>query len=202
MADTDFVKPDNDEGTPKVEDDDLVEETVDLEFYDKTLPDNIFDTLYLARVPKYMWEAWEKLIDRLGDDDEVQIGTLRTWNEPGEGDAPDVTKLRMLLQANCPEHQMLPLEYDLEVLDRDVKNHFVFSEEDLPSYKAKNKARQEAINAGIPAHLLRTKNEGASASGSGSGGSGGRQTYDRRSRYQPYYRKAIPSEYCRLQSDR
>lgn len=191
MADTDFVKADNEDGTPKVEDEDLVEETVDLEFYDKTQQDNIFETLYLARVPKYMWEAWEKLTERLGDDDEVQIGTLRTWNEPGEGDAPDVTKLRMLLQANCPEHQMLPLEYDLEVLDRDVKNHFVFSEEDLPSYKAKNKARQEAIDAGIPAHLLRTKNEG------GGGSSGGRQTYDRRSRYQPYYRKAIPSTYLR-----
>lgn len=181
MADTGFVKPDPEETSTGLDEDDL-DDAGDLEFYDKNALGNSFETLYLARVPRYMWEAWQKLTERLNDDDEVQIGTLRTWNEPQANGAPDVTKLRMLLQADCPEHQMLPREYDLEVLDREVKNHFIFTEEDLPSYKAKNKARQEAINAGIPAHLLRPKPEG-----------GQKQTYDRRSRYQPYYRKAIPS---------
>ena len=62
-------------------DDDLYEDAGDLEFYDKNATNNTFEKLWLARVPKYIWESWMKLTDRLGPDDEVQIGTLRTWNE-------------------------------------------------------------------------------------------------------------------------
>lgn len=91
----------------------------------------------------------------------------------------------MLLSANCPEHQTLPREYDLEVLEPNVNNHFIFSEEDLPGFKARSKARQDAAAAGIPASLLRQRqaNNGSD-----------RPTYDRKSRYQPYYRKAVPSK--------
>lgn len=191
MADAEFVKAEPEAEPAAIDEEELFEDAGDLEFYNKNAPNNTFETLYLARIPRYMWEAWQKLTDRLGDDDEIQIGTLRTWEEPKpnqgatEGSSSSVTKLRMLLHPNCPEHQQLPREYDLDVLDRDVKNHYIFTEEDLPSYKAKNKARQAALDAGIPAHLLRQK---------GQDGAPERRTYDRRSRYQPYYRKAIPSK--------
>lgn len=196
MADSTAIKADPEEEkimppAMPMDEDDMFEDAGDLEFYDKTLPGNSLETLYLARVPKYMWESWLKLTERMGDDDEIQIGTLRTWNEPQpdatvEGGTRDVTKLRMLLNAKCPEHQALPREYDLEILDRDVKNHFIFSEEDLPGYKAKNKARAEAAAAGIPQSLLRQRqNQGAERPE--------RRPFDRRNRYQPYYRKAIPS---------
>ncbi|KAF4581192.1 transcription initiation factor iif [Ophiocordyceps camponoti-floridani] len=194
MADsTSFVKPEPDEEKPTLplEDEDPDEDAGDLEFYDKS--NNQFETLYLARVPRYMWDAWLKMTERLGDDDEIQIGTLRTWNQSevdAEGVAHDVTKLRMLLEANCPEHQTLPREYELEVLDRDVQNHFIFSEEDLPSYKARNKARTEAVNAGIPASLLRQRSQGNGQDQQGPQ----RNSYDRRSRFQPYFRKAIPKK--------
>ncbi|KAG5992687.1 hypothetical protein E4U43_003705 [Claviceps pusilla] len=195
MADSTAIKADPEEEkimppAMPMDEDDMFEDAGDLEFYDKTLPGNSLETLYLARVPKYMWESWLKLTERMGDDDEIQIGTLRTWNEPQpdatvEGGTRDVTKLRMLLNAKCPEHQALPREYDLEILDRDVKNHFIFSEEDLPGYKAKNKARAEAAAAGIPQSLLRQRqNQGAERPE--------RRPFDRRNRYQPYYRKAIP----------
>lgn len=202
MADTTIIKPDPEDEKPGVttpmEEDDLYEDAGDLEFYDKNATGHQFETLYLARVPKYMWDAWLKMTDRLGDDDEIQIGTLRTWNEPvadasAEGGTRDVTKLRMLLEPNCPEHQLLPREYDLEILDRDVHNHFIFSEEDLPSYKAKNKERAEAASAGIPASLLRQR-AAAQAQANGRDSGPQRHTYDRRSRFQPYYRKAIPSQ--------
>jgi len=203
MADASpFVKPDPEDEEKKplaaLDDDDLYEDAGDLEFYDKSAAGRQFETLYLARVPRYMWDAWLKMTDRLGDDDEIQIGTLRTWNEPVpdatvEGGTRDVTKLRMLLDANCPEHQMLPREYDLEVLDRDVHNHFVFSEQDLESYKAKNKERADAAAAGIPMSLLRQRQAAEAQAGQSSGPQ--RNSYDRRSRYQPYYRKAIPSEF-------
>ncbi|KAM3532032.1 hypothetical protein NHJ13051_000408 [Beauveria bassiana] len=201
MADNGFIKPDPDaQATPPLDDEDLFEDAGDLEFYDKNLA-NTYETLYLARIPRYMWEAWQKLIERLDDDDEVQIGTLRTWNEPGETDdngnvGPETTKLRMLLDPGCDEHHALPREYDLDVLDRDVRNHFIFTEEDLPSYKAKNKERQDQINAGIPAHILRQKEAAATAAASAAAGGVGpqRNTYDRKSRFQPYYRKAIPKK--------
>lgn len=183
MAETGAVKDEPQDSPAAIDEEDLFEDAGDLEFYDKTGNPSL-ETLYLARIPRYMWEAWEKLTNRLGDDDEIQIGTLRTWNEPDpNGSGQDVTKLKMLLQPNCPEHQLLPREYDLDVLERDVKNHFIFTEEDLPSFKAKNKARQDAIDAGIPSSLVRGNAPGPE-----------RRTYDRRSRYQPYYRKAIPSK--------
>ncbi|TQV95831.1 hypothetical protein V2A60_001000 [Cordyceps javanica] len=192
MADTGFVKPEPGMEPAPIDEEDLFEDAGDLEFYDKSQGPT-FETLYLARIPRYMWEAWQKLSDRLDDDEEVQIGTLRTWNEPGETDedgnvGPETTKLRMLLDPGCGEHHALPREYDLDVLDRDVRNHFIFTEEDLPSYKAKNKERQDQLNAGIPAHILRQKEAAAS------GGGPQRNTYDRKSRFQPYYRKAIPKK--------
>ncbi|KHN95299.1 transcription initiation factor iif [Metarhizium album ARSEF 1941] len=195
MPDSTSVKPDpeDEKVVPPpmaMEEDELFEDAGDLEFYDKA-QGNSFETLYLARLPKYIWDAWMKLVERLGDDDEIQIGTLRTWNEQVpdasmEGGTREVFKLRMLLQANCPEHQTLPREYDLEILDRQVKNHFIFSEEDLPRFKEKNKARAEAAAAGIPQSLLRQRqNQGVERT---------ERTFDRRTRYQPYYRKAIPKK--------
>jgi transcription initiation factor TFIIF subunit beta len=91
----------------------------------------------------------------------------------------------MLLNADLPEHQRLPREYDIDVNSSTMQNHYIFSEEDLPGFKAKNKARAEAIAAGITPAMLRNKE--------GGGGRPERPSYDRRSRYQPYYRKAIPS---------
>ena len=82
------------------------------------------------------------------------------------------------------EHQLLPQEYDLEVLDRSVNNHFIFTEEDLPGFKAKSKARADAVGQGISTNMLRPKSEHVE-----------KKPYDRRSRYQPYYRKAIPSAF-------
>lgn len=78
-----YIKPDPEaaEASTPVDEDDLYEDAGDLEFYDKSAPNHSNETLYLARVPKYMWDAWAKLTERLGDDDEIQIGTLRTWNE-------------------------------------------------------------------------------------------------------------------------
>lgn len=184
MADSAFIKPDPDEKpTPPVDDEDLYEDAGDLEFYDKN--DGPSESLYLARVPRYMWAAWMKVAERMGDDEQLEIGTLRTWKEPTPGaDGHFKDKLRMLLKP-VPEHQILPREYDLEILGSDVNNHFIFSEEDLPGFKARNKARAEASNAGIPASLLRPK-PGVGVE---------KPTYDRRSRFQPHFRKAIPSEW-------
>lgn len=92
MADTTFIKPDPDVKSP-MDEDDLYEDAGDLEFYHVSEQNNNFETLYLARVPKYVWDAWVKMTENLGDDDEIQIGTLRTWNEQKSDGSIDVRHL-------------------------------------------------------------------------------------------------------------
>jgi transcription initiation factor TFIIF subunit beta len=50
-------------------DEDIYEDAGDLEFN----RDPSFQSLYLARVPKHVWESWSKL----DDDAEIRIGTIR-----------------------------------------------------------------------------------------------------------------------------
>lgn len=54
---------------------DIYEDAGDLEF-NTALP---YQGVYLAKVPKYVWESWSKL----DDDAEIQIGTIRTQIVPG-----------------------------------------------------------------------------------------------------------------------
>lgn len=69
------IKPDPDAlgaSPAALSDEDVYEDAGDLEF--NTNPD--FQKLYLAKVPKFVWEAW----DALDDDAEIQIGTIRQTN--------------------------------------------------------------------------------------------------------------------------
>ena len=82
MADS-VIKPDPDApgASPAPLDDDIYEDAGDLEFNS----DPAYSKLYLARVPRYVWEAWSKL----DEDAEIQIGTIRMEMKPtatGEGE--------------------------------------------------------------------------------------------------------------------
>lgn len=70
MAET-LIKPDPDTkgASPGVLDEDIYEEAGDLEFNG----DPAWKSLYLARVPKAVWEAWSKI----DDDAEIHLGTIR-----------------------------------------------------------------------------------------------------------------------------
>lgn len=76
----------------------------------------------------------------------------------------------------------MPKEYDLEMSKELARSTFVFTEEDLPGFKAKSKARNDAANAGIPARFLRPKADKVE-----------KKPFEKGRRWQPYYRKAIPS---------
>lgn len=75
MADEPAIKTEPDTGgSPDAMEDDLYEDTGDLEFYDAQQKRPIdWDNVYLARVPKYIWEAWHAL----DDNDEIELGTVR-----------------------------------------------------------------------------------------------------------------------------
>ncbi len=83
MADATLVKGEPEEGSPMPLDDDIYEDAGDLEFFD---PSSHEATLYLARVPHYVWQAW----DKLDDDEEIQIGTVRQWTETDKAGNPKV----------------------------------------------------------------------------------------------------------------
>jgi len=92
---------------------------------------------------------------------------------------------------NITEHKDLPKEYNMEIANPDVHNTFVFSEQDLPSYAAKNKERAAALAQGIPAHLLRQQQRQTEPQ---------QPAADRTARRAaPYTRRAIPSKQsCQL----
>jgi transcription initiation factor TFIIF subunit beta len=72
MDHQDLIKPDPEAATPSppaFADEDIYEDAGDLEFN----TDTKFQKLYLARMPKYVWDNWSKL----DDDAEIHIGTIR-----------------------------------------------------------------------------------------------------------------------------
>ena len=193
MADAPVIKEEPGASPTPMDEDELLEEAGDLEFYE---PSITTESIYLCRLPRSTWKAWIELTKNLGDDDEVQIGTIRTWKEQpaakagssGEAAAQPQVKLRMLLDSKFSEHQLVPKEYEMEVTDHGVKNHYVFCEEHLPGFKEKNKAREDATAAGIPLHLLKTQNQNQNQDRIQ------KRPYDRNRKWQPFYRKAIPSK--------
>jgi transcription initiation factor TFIIF subunit beta len=89
------VKPDPDGlqgGSPMAVDayeDDVGD--LDLDFYAPRDPDgnpSAQDSLFMARVPTYVWAAW----DKIDDDTPIEIGKLRVWSEP---DKKGLSKVRL-----------------------------------------------------------------------------------------------------------
>ena len=74
MADEAIIKTEPDTGGSPDAEDDVYEDAGDLEFYDPQSKRPVdFDNVYLARVPKYIWDAW----NTLDDNAEIDLGTVR-----------------------------------------------------------------------------------------------------------------------------
>lgn len=184
-------------------DDDVYEETGDLEFSNRNTDSqtNMNDKMFLVRLPKYLWESW----DKLEEDEPIQIGTIRKWETEhskwvGQGmnrhmQLEKLNHFKMLL-FDRPEHKAIPKEYDLEVTDMTVNNTFLFTEQDLASHRLKNKIKTEQQKAGIPQNLIRaswaSQNETQPDENTNNHTTGYR--YDRRDRRYIPYRKAVPKK--------
>lgn len=59
------------------EDDDLYEDAGDLSFFDPNGPED-YNNISLMRVSHDLWKRWSEI----SDDQEIQIGTMRVWEEP------------------------------------------------------------------------------------------------------------------------
>ncbi|PQE04081.1 hypothetical protein CJF31_00003197 [Rutstroemia sp. NJR-2017a BVV2] len=174
------IKPDPEAAgrTPRfMDDEDIFEDAGDMSINE----DPAFQKLWLGRVPKYVWEAWNGLSEDL--DAEIQIGTIRHSRE-SKPDGTFKETYAMLLNSNIAEHQNVPKEYNLEVTNQNVKNTFIFSEQDLPGFKSKSRQKFDLETANMPARLTRAKVEKPAA----------KQPWDPNKRFQPQYRKAIPKK--------
>lgn len=90
----------------------------------------------------------------------------------------------MLLKSDLAQHQDVPKEYNLDITEPQVNNTYVFTEQDLPGYASKNKAKADAIKAGIPAYLMKSKNEKETSN----------QSWERRKKGGVPPRKSIPKK--------
>lgn len=80
------------------DEEDIYEDAGDLDFYDKSQGNN--ENLYSARLPDYLWKRWAALTERMGDNDEIRLGTLRTWMPVDANGTPTVgSNVRVL--HNC-----------------------------------------------------------------------------------------------------
>ncbi|KAG9245961.1 putative transcription initiation factor IIF subunit beta [Calycina marina] len=167
-----IIKPDPEfklEGS--LDDQDIYEDTGDLEFN----TDPKFQSVYIAKIPRYVWKAWSQL----DDDAEICIGTVRQaivrdGNQKKE-------HMQMVLSPEIAQHQRIPKQYDMEVINTNVNNTFLFTEQDLPGYKSKSNQKFDIATANMPSRLtMPSKIEKP------------KQTYDPNKKFTPYYRKAIP----------
>lgn len=74
--------PDAKPASGNFSEDDIYEDAGDLDFNQ----DPAYQRMYLARVPRYIWDAWRDL----DEDAEIQIGTIRQCNYKGPKGEPKV----------------------------------------------------------------------------------------------------------------
>jgi len=89
----------------------------------------------------------------------------------------------MRLKPELEVHKEVPKEYDMEVTNHEVNNTFIFTEQDMPSFAARNKERAQALAQGIPAHILRKQQRQME------------QPAERGRKGAPYSRRPIPSRW-------
>ena len=92
----------------------------------------------------------------------------------------------MLLSSNLAYNQQLPREYDLETLETNVSNTFVFTEQDLPGFKSKSKQKFEQATANMPSRITKASNKAPAAP---------KTPYDPNKKWTPFFKKAIPSQF-------
>jgi hypothetical protein len=171
------IKPDPDRATASpgaLSDDDVYEDAGDLEFYDPSIPNDPYGSVYLTHLPKYLYDQWAQL----NEDEELVIGKVRTWNEVDKK-GQQKSRLAMLVDPKNPIHQTVPKEYNLELKEADLLNTFMFTEQDLPGFKNKS---QGGPNSNIPAHLRPRPDRP-------------KETPESKGvKKKPFYRKAIPKK--------
>ncbi|KAJ9669352.1 hypothetical protein H2201_000704 [Coniosporium apollinis] len=121
--DGEYIKldPDSSSPAPMLDDIDVYEDTGEL-----SIPQHLTRNGWLARLPEELWDVLEKL----KDDEPVQIGTLAVWQVDGE------QKSRLMLSPTLSMPANLEREYEMRLTNAASRNTYVFSEKDQADFKA------------------------------------------------------------------
>ncbi|KAF2139971.1 uncharacterized protein K452DRAFT_274586 [Aplosporella prunicola CBS 121167] len=140
------VKADPDAmGSPGIYvDDDVYEDTGEL-----TIPGDFgSQNVWLSRVPKWLWDV----LANAEDDEELEIGKLMKWEEGGE------QKSKLVLRQDLPRFSEVPKEYQVNTVNNNPINTFVFSEKDLEGYNPnayKRPGQQQRFGSGPSGDRIR-----------------------------------------------
>lgn len=182
--------------SPYMDEDDVYEEDAgDLDFSQAQ------QQLWLSHIPRSLWESWSLL----GEDDEIEIGTMRV-----EGSDKDPRRVRAAIAnsslCNMPANVMFQISLKLHDLPQ-FKSHakeytllpsshdrarvkkpgsaFVFSEKDLPGYKARSFATNEVDEYGNPTQGRSFLYEKARRDA---------KKKENKGKFEPYSRRPIPKQ--------
>lgn len=84
--------------------------------------------IWLVKMPRYLAEKWANTSELSGK----QLGTVKIKQNHGPNKKLQV---KLVLNDQLVKNEDIPREYDLLVLNTQVKNSFVFSEENLKKFK-------------------------------------------------------------------
>lgn len=101
-------------------------------------------------------------------------------------------QVSLLLNSSALKSQNVPLEYNMHVMNRDTLNTFIFTEQDLPGYNSKSGVNFKAGGYAEAPSNPRIVPRPAFQHRPGQGP----QRVDKNKKWQPYFRKAIPSMQC------
>ena len=87
--------------------------------------------------------------------------------------------MSIMLSKDVAVNETLPKEYNLTITKNLPANTFIFSEKDLPGYTSNS--RTQSSNSQVPPRPQFQDRP--------------KQTYNKNRKWQPYYRRAIPSKY-------
>jgi transcription initiation factor TFIIF subunit beta len=113
---------DDDRSNPEVEalfEDDPGEGLVGDEDDDLKL-DNADTKVWLVKVPKFLFERWNTI-----DEDNINLGSVRIYTKPPKGQTSTIS----LVLPESSREDKIPLEYSINVPPEEVRNKFVFTED-------------------------------------------------------------------------
>ncbi|KAF1826179.1 uncharacterized protein K489DRAFT_312113 [Dissoconium aciculare CBS 342.82] len=127
------IKPDPDSIGAQVDQDaDQYEEDLDTYVPSKEDPGQA----WLVRLPVDMWSAWHSIYQDAKEDEYVQIGNLRVYENS--------EKIQMTLDPQFEQHKSISREYNLDVKSHNYRNSVAFSEKDKPGQRARQNNKPAA----------------------------------------------------------
>ncbi|KAK6198944.1 RNA polymerase II transcription initiation factor TFIIF middle subunit [Scheffersomyces amazonensis] len=85
--------------------------------------------IWLVKLPKYLAERWAQE----GNLNGARLGTVKI--KKNSANTNNKLQVKLVLNENVPNEPKIPQEYDISILNTQVRNSYVFTEENLKKFK-------------------------------------------------------------------